>query len=287
MGISIIKTTRSHDRFIETGLFCIAYSDVMMSAIASQITGVSIVCSTVCSSADQRKHQSSASPDFGRGGTTGGFPSQRARNAETVSIWWRHYGRGCWSSGNSRSIDSHNFDLVIPECFGLITTVVNSLGLTVYIPTQSLNHITINHTGCALVEENVVICIGGYLSPSASPVVHYDDVMMSAMASKITSLTIVYSTVYSGTDERKLAFVRGIHWWPVNSRTKGQKRGQCFHLMTSSWVTMAAVYLINWCKSFHINRSRESNLDTTKYIHMERGSVQAACRNVCFEDSAF
>ena len=45
---------------------------------------------------------------------------------------------------------------------------------------------------------------------------HYNDVMMSAMASQITSLTIVYSTVYSGADERKhqssasLAFGRGI-----------------------------------------------------------------------------
>ena len=40
---------------------------------------------------------------------------------------------------------------------------------------------------------------------------------------QITSLTIVYSTVYLGTDQRKhqssasLAFVRGIHRWPVNS----------------------------------------------------------------------
>ena len=48
---------------------------------------------------------------------------------------------------------------------------------------------------------------------------HYIDVIMSAIASQITSLTIVYSTVYSGTDERKhqsfasLAFVRGIHRW--------------------------------------------------------------------------
>ena len=32
-----------------------------MSAVAFQITGVSMVCSTVCSGADQRKHQSSAS----------------------------------------------------------------------------------------------------------------------------------------------------------------------------------------------------------------------------------
>ena len=57
---------------------------------------------------------------------------------------------------------------------------------------------------------------------------HYDDVIMGAMASQITSLTIVYSTVYSGADQSKhqssasLAFVRGIHrdrWIP---RTNGQ-----------------------------------------------------------------
>ena len=55
---------------------------------------------------------------------------------------------------------------------------------------------------------------------------HYDDVIMGAMASQITSLTIVYSTVYSGADQSKhqssasLAFVRGIHRWPVNSPHK-------------------------------------------------------------------
>ena len=56
---------------------------------------------------------------------------------------------------------------------------------------------------------------------------HYNDVIMSVMASCITSPTTVYSTVYSGTDERKhqssesLAFVWGIHRWPVNSPHKG------------------------------------------------------------------
>ena len=50
---------------------------------------------------------------------------------------------------------------------------------------------------------------------------------MGAMASQITSLTIVYSTVYSGVDQRKpqspasLALVPGIHRWPVNSPNKG------------------------------------------------------------------
>ena len=56
---------------------------------------------------------------------------------------------------------------------------------------------------------------------------HYNDVIMSSMASQITSVSIVYSTVYSGADQRKhqsyatLAFVRVIHRWPVNSPHKG------------------------------------------------------------------
>ena len=55
---------------------------------------------------------------------------------------------------------------------------------------------------------------------------HYNDVIMSTMATQITSHTIVYSTAYSGTDQRKhqsfasLAFMRGIHRGPVNSPLK-------------------------------------------------------------------
>ena len=50
---------------------------------------------------------------------------------------------------------------------------------------------------------------------------------MGSIASQITSITIVYSSVYSGADQRKhqspasLAFARGIHRWPVNSPHKG------------------------------------------------------------------
>ena len=43
------------------------YSDVIISAMASRITGDSIVCSAVCSGADQSKHQSSTSLAFVRG----------------------------------------------------------------------------------------------------------------------------------------------------------------------------------------------------------------------------
>ena len=48
---------------------------------------------------------------------------------------------------------------------------------------------------------------------------------MSTMASQITSITIVYSTIYSSTDEEKNQSVTdlcaGIRRWPVNSRQKG------------------------------------------------------------------
>ena len=56
---------------------------------------------------------------------------------------------------------------------------------------------------------------------------HYNDVIMSTMASQITSVSIVYSTVCSGADQRKhqssmaLAFVQGIHQWLVHSPHKG------------------------------------------------------------------
>ena len=58
-----------------------------MSTMASQITSLMIVYSTVYSGADQRKHQSSASLAL----VTGEFPLQRATNAENASIWWRHH----------------------------------------------------------------------------------------------------------------------------------------------------------------------------------------------------
>ena len=63
------------------------YSDVIMSAMASQITGISIVCSTVCSGADHRKHQSSASLAFVMGIDRCPVDSpQTANNAEKIFI---------------------------------------------------------------------------------------------------------------------------------------------------------------------------------------------------------
>ena len=74
-------------------------------------------------------------------------------------------------------------------------------------------------------------------------IAHYDDVIMGAIASQITSLTSVYSTVYSGANQSKhqssasLAFVWVIHLGPVNSPHKCPvTRKFVFHLMTSSCI---------------------------------------------------
>ena len=65
-------------------------------------------------------------------------------------------------------------------------------------------------------------------------IIHYNDVIMGEMTYQITSLTIVYSIVYSDADQRKyqssasLAFVRGIHRGPVNSPHKWPVKRKMF-----------------------------------------------------------
>ena len=73
----------------------------------------------------------------------------------------------------------------------------------------------------------------------------YNDIITGAMASQITSLTIVYSTVYSDADQRKyqssasLAFVRVIHRGPVNSPHKWSVTRKVFLFDDASIITVA------------------------------------------------
>ena len=81
---------------------------------------------------------------------------------------------------------------------------------------------------------------------------------MTTMASQITSLMVVYWTVYSDADQRKhqssasLASVWGIHrdrWIP---RTKDHLRGKCFHLMTSSCDDGSCCIRVIICRLFFV-----------------------------------
>ena len=80
---------------------------------------------------------------------------------------------------------------------------------------------------------------------------HYNDVIMSAMTSQITGVSIVHLTVCSGADQRKhqssasLAFVRGLHTWPVNSPHKGPVTRKMFPFDD---VIMSTLVLVTaWC----------------------------------------
>ena len=119
------------------------YSDVIMSTMASKITDVSIVDSHICSGADQRKHQSSASqalPCKGNSLVTSEFPAQRASNVENVSIWWRHHdcnsepfsyggtcGIGVANVAGSRNSEIKNFPnfINVPIYLWGMTVVIN------------------------------------------------------------------------------------------------------------------------------------------------------------------
>ena len=81
-------------------------------------------------------------------------------------------------------------------------------------------------------------------------ILHYCDAMMGAMVSQITGVTIVYSTVCSGADQRKrqssasLAFVRGTHRWSVNSLHKGPGTRQMLSfddVIISYWLILTDV----------------------------------------------
>ena len=77
--------------------------------------------------------------------------------------------------------------------------------------------------------------------------IHYDDVIMTMLASQITSLPVVCSIVYSDVNQRKhqssasLAFVREIHRGPVNFPHKWPVTRKMFPfddvIMTSPMVT--------------------------------------------------
>ena len=93
--------------------------------------------------------------------------------------------------------------------------------------------------------------------------IHYSDVIMGAMASQITCLAIVYSTVYSDADQGKyqssasLAFVRGIHRWPVNSPHIWPVTPKMFPFDDSSC-----------CRFFESRSSRRLDISTLLYCEM-------------------
>ena len=90
---------------------------------------------------------------------------------------------------------------------------------------------------------------------------------IGAVASQITSLTIVYSTVYSDADQRKhqssasLAFVWGIHRGPVNSPHKWPVTRKMFPfddvIMNTPCCIVLHLMLVYWSRACVIAHSSD------------------------------
>ena len=146
----------------------------------------------------------------GNSPVTGEFPSQSQwRGALMFSLIcaWINRWVNNREAGDLRRHRAH-YDVIVITAHGWLTDVHD---VDHYAMKWSVNHIV---TRQKLDTQRFY------------PKRHYTDVTMSPMASQITSLGIVYSTVYWGADQRKhhnsasLAFVWRIHRGPVNSPHK-------------------------------------------------------------------
>ena len=71
--------------------YSVHYCDVIMGAIASQVTSLTNVYSTVYSDAKKTSKLSVTGLCAGNSPGAGEFPAEMASYAENVSIWWRHH----------------------------------------------------------------------------------------------------------------------------------------------------------------------------------------------------
>ena len=128
------------------------------------------------------------------------------------------------------------------------------------------------------------------IAPVLVKYIHYSDVIMTTIASQITSLMIVYSTVYSGADQRKhqssasLAFVWGIHRGQVNSPHKWPVTRKMFPFDD---VIMQGLYYIHWAdgrltaRSSEVSKPWDSGLNFSNRSEIWQALWQHRCRDAC------
>ena len=91
------------------------YSNVTMDMMASQITSLMIVYSTVYSRRRSKKTSKLRVTGLcaGNSPVTGEFPAQRASNAENGSIWWRHHRGSSYRSARKLNVknETHGYDI--------------------------------------------------------------------------------------------------------------------------------------------------------------------------------
>ena len=123
-----------------------------------------------------------------------------------------------------------------------------------------------------------------YTHQGAFSINHYNDVIMTTMASQFTSLTVVYSIAYQDADQRQhqssasLVFVWGIHRWPVNSPHKGPVTRKMFPF--DDVVMMAEQGFSHWKNTYkyrHVTLSLTSQHLAQPQIENEPFAYRVIC----------
>ena len=109
---------------------------------------------------------------------------------------------------------------------------------------------------------------------------YYSDTIMNANVSQNRGISIVYSTVCSGADQRthqsfaSLVLARGIHRWAIDYSHKAPVTRKMIYLMTSSWW----MTFNKWIKYVHI--LVKYKMDIIAYISVIRSIKSAICRYI-------
>ena len=181
--------------------------------MASSITGVSIVCSTVYSGADQRKYQSSSESlawQIYGSPVTSETPHKGPVTLKMFPFAWNFF------CTQTELLQSYFYNWVV---VGGSRWQWANFYLDLSIPIWSL-HPFETSVFCIRIFSDV--CHINWLQATNPPwvIVHLSDDIMSVTASQITGVAIVCSTVCSGAYQRNyrssasLVFVRGIHRFP-------------------------------------------------------------------------
>ena len=226
----------------------IHYDDVILGAMASKITSLTIVYSTVYSGADQSKHQSSASLAFvwGISPGTGEFPAQMASNKEIFPFddvimilpIWARYGVFIVNS--------------MTEFFFYLCHNVSCIDSNIIICLTLLG--PYNETRVKQYADYWILYIYIYVAMtlfSVNPFFRFlNAVILGFVLLTLTviprgsrQLNFVQIYGFSSHDDvikRKhfphyWPFVRGIHRWPVNSPHKGRWRGALMFSVICAW----------------------------------------------------
>ena len=137
------------------------YGDVIMGAIASRITSLTIVYSAVYSDRSKKTSKLRVT-GFGVGNSpgTGEFPTQMASNTENVSIWWRHHDScyclqltlKCWVV-LMKHIHMFISSIISRQCYGVCclshTSWKPRTHLSYIVNTTSVDNLALSHvSGC-------------------------------------------------------------------------------------------------------------------------------------------